>query len=147
MRIIFIFAAAFFFFLFAAAKDSFPGLRNNVPKKKAKKTVNLIVTAYYKPLPNQKKYATGSYKGDLRLNGSGRTFSGKEASEDFAAADITILPIGTIIKVPGHKVVQVEDTGGDIKGEKLDIFMGSGDEGLEKALEWGIKKIKVEVLK
>lgn len=147
MRMIFIVAAAFLFFFFAAAKDSFPGLRNNVPKATAKKTVKLTVTAYYKPLPNQKKYATGSYRGDLRLNGSGRTFSGKEASEDFAAADITILPIGTVIKVPGHKVVQVEDTGGDIKGEKLDIFMGSGDEGLKKALEWGRKKIRVEVLK
>jgi hypothetical protein len=26
------------------------------------------ITAYYSPLPNQKKYETGSYAGDVRLN-------------------------------------------------------------------------------
>jgi len=30
-----------------------------------------IVTAYYSPLPGQKKYSTGSYSGDIRLNGEG----------------------------------------------------------------------------
>lgn len=140
-----IFAAAFIFFSFAVANGS--SLKPNPRNTPRAKTVKLTVTAYYKPLPGQKKYATGSYKGDLRLNGSGRTFSGKEADENSAAADIDFLPIGTVIKVPGHKVVRVEDTGGDIKGEKLDIFMGAGEEGLRRALEWGKKKLEVEILK
>lgn len=144
MKKIVIFTAAFFFFLFAAASGSSLKPPKNTPKAR---TVKLTVTAYYKPLPGQKKYATGSYKGDLRLNGTGKTFSGKEADENSAAADIDFLPIGTVIKVPGHKVVRVEDTGGDIKGEKLDIFMGAGEEGLRKALEWGKKKLSVEILK
>ena len=29
------------------------------------------ISAYYSPLPCQNKYATGSYQGDIRLNGSG----------------------------------------------------------------------------
>ena len=29
------------------------------------------ISAYYSPLPCQEKYTTGSYEGDIRLNGSG----------------------------------------------------------------------------
>jgi hypothetical protein len=37
-----------------------------------------VITAYYSPLSNQKKYITGTYYGDIKLNGSGKvTASGK----------------------------------------------------------------------
>ncbi len=134
-------------FLTVTANSS--SIKKDSVKKPKTRTVKmtLIVTAYYKPLPGQKKYATGSYRGDILLNGTGRTFFGEEASEEIAAADLTVLPKGTLIYVPGHRVVKVGDIGRDIKGERLDIFMGSGEEALGKALDWGRKKIKTEVLK
>lgn len=135
-------AVALLFLFLATAQSS---LAKN-PTLKGK-TGGFVITAYYKPNPNQKKFATGSYKGDLRLNGTGRTFSGKEAKEGYAAADLAVLPLGTLVSIPGHKVVQIEDTGGDIKGKRIDIFMGEGDLGLARALEWGKKKLTIEVLK
>jgi len=133
---------------FLAVTANSSSIKDSVKKPKTRTVkMTLVVTAYYKPLPGQKKYATGSYKGDIRLNGTGRTFFGAEASEEIAAADLTVLPKGTLVYVPGHRVVKVGDIGRDIKGERLDIFMGSGEEALEKALDWGRKKIKTEVSK
>ena len=146
MRKMIIIAVICLTFLALAANSSLTRNAEKTPKVRLVK-MTLVVTAYYKPLPGQKKYATGSYKGDIRLNGTGRTFFGEEASEEIAAADLTILPRGTLVNVPGHKVVKVGDIGGDIKGERLDIFMGSGEQALKKALGWGRKKIRVEVLK
>jgi 3D (Asp-Asp-Asp) domain-containing protein len=142
-----IIAIACFVFLIATANSSLAQQDVVILTKTKATKMTLIVTAYYKPLPGQKKYATGSYEGDIRLNGTGRTSFGEEASEVIAAADLSVLPRGSLVSVPGHKVVKISDTGGDIKGERLDIFMGSGDEALKKALEWGRKKIKTEVLK
>jgi 3D (Asp-Asp-Asp) domain-containing protein len=140
-------AIACFVFLIATANSSLTQQDVVIlPKAKAVK-MTLVITAYYKPLPGQKKYAKGSYKGDIRLNGTGRTFFEEEASEEIAAADFAVLPKGTLVGVPGHKVVKVGDTGGDIKGERLDIFMGSGEQALEKALKWGKKTIKTDILK
>ncbi|MBU0668223.1 hypothetical protein KJ951_03160, partial [Patescibacteria group bacterium] len=34
-------------------------------------TRTYIISAYYSPLPGQLKYVTGSYQGDIRLNGGG----------------------------------------------------------------------------
>jgi 3D (Asp-Asp-Asp) domain-containing protein len=140
-----IIAVALLFAMFATAPNS--SLAKNRPINKNTRTVKLVVTAYYKPLPKQKKYATGSYRGDLRLNGTGRTFSEKEVVEGYAAADLTVLPQGTLVSIPGHGIVQVEDTGGDIKGKRLDIFMGSGEIGLARAIEWGRKSLKAEIVK
>jgi 3D (Asp-Asp-Asp) domain-containing protein len=134
-------AVALLFALFATANSSLAKIH------KVSKKAKFIVTAYYKPLPKQKKYATGSYKGDLRLNGTGRTFSEEEVRDGDAAADLRVLPLGTFVNVPGHKIVRIKDIGGDIKGKRLDIFMGEGEEGLTRALEWGKKLIIAEVIK
>ena len=34
-------------------------------------TKTFTISAYYSPLPDQSRYVTGSYEGDIRLNGSG----------------------------------------------------------------------------
>ena len=109
--------------------------------------VELGVTAYYKPLPKQKKFVTGSYRREIRLNGSGTTATGKPVRIGYAAADPRIFPFGSILEVPGHGRVIVEDVGSRIKGERLDIFVGTGDIGREKAMDWGKKTLLVTVLR
>ena len=146
MKKLVIIATAFLLALFAVAPCS--SLAKGKKAKSKPKEIKLLVVAYYKPLPKQKEYATGSYWGDLRRNGrTGKTFSEKEVEKGHAAADLTILPLGTVIKVPEHGVVKVEDTGGGVKGNKIDIFMGKGDEGLKRAIEWGQRSMKVEIVK
>ena len=65
------------------------------------------------------------------------------------AADTSIYPMGTTFDVPGYGVATVKDRGGAIKGNKLDIFFSDKDgiSGHQRALNWGRKKILVEIIK
>jgi 3D (Asp-Asp-Asp) domain-containing protein len=53
---------------------------------------------------------------------------------------------GTKMQIPGYnggKLVSVEDRGGAIKGNKLDVYFDTHSD----ALEWGDKTIEVKVYK
>ena len=65
----------------------------------------------------------------------GITYSGTIAAEGRTiAADTSILPIGTKVIIDNHVYV-VEDIGGAIKGNKIDVYVSSH----EKALQNGVK--------
>jgi hypothetical protein len=62
--------------------------------------------------------------------------------EGTIAADTSIYPVGTKMKIPGYGWGVVEDRGSAIKGpERLDIYMRSH----RKALEWGRRTVPVEI--
>jgi len=74
----------------------------------------------------------------------GMTASGARAHPGTVAADTSVLPFGTIVYVEGYGYGRVEDRGGAIKGNKLDLWFSSHDE----ALKWGRKKnVQVKVWK
>ena len=50
-------------------------------------------------------------------------------------------PFGTIMDVPGYGIATVQDRGGAIKGNKLDVFFPTHQE----ALEWGRQYLKVKI--
>jgi 3D (Asp-Asp-Asp) domain-containing protein len=52
---------------------------------------------------------------------SGRTFSGTEVKRGTIAIDPKVIPLGTKIYVPGYGFGVAEDTGGAIKGNKIDL--------------------------
>lgn len=106
------------------------------------------VTAYYGPLRGQKRYALGSFKKDVRMNGAGKiTRSGTAPGIGTVASDWKVLPRGTKFRIPGcpvalgaaspkqasNLIFEVQDTGGAVKGRHVDIFAGFGDYGLETA--------------
>ena len=73
----------------------------------------------------------------------GITASGVKAVEGITvAADTKILPFGTKIYIDGHEFT-VQDRGGAIKGNKIDIFFNSHAE----ALKFGIQYAEVFVKK
>jgi 3D (Asp-Asp-Asp) domain-containing protein len=60
------------------------------------------------------------------------------------AADSSVLPLGSIISVPGYdagNIVPVLDRGGAIKGKRLDVLYATH----EQARRWGVRKLKVVV--
>lgn len=68
-----------------------------------------------------------------------RTASGKTVYVGGIAADLRILPFGSKVIIPGYNggnPCTVIDTGGAIKGNKLDVFMWSAHE----AIHWGRRK-------
>ena len=79
--------------------------------------------------------------------GQGRTASGKQVRRGMVAADRRVLPLGTKVRVKNagrySGVYRVEDTGGAIRGHKIDIYMPSRD----AAKQFGRQTVKVEVLK
>lgn len=130
-----------------ASYECKPALKSAIKQKRVVKKITVTAFAYYRPLRGQKKYATGSYKKEIRLNGKGEeTSTGTRPKIGTVAADPRFIPLGTTIWIPGYGEAKVEDTGGAIKGEKIDLFMGEGDRGREKAVQWGKKILLVEIL-
>ncbi|MFA6991705.1 MAG: peptidoglycan-binding protein [Candidatus Gracilibacteria bacterium] len=116
-------------------------------------TQTFVITSYYSPLPCQERYVTGSYEGDIRLNGHGvHGADGTDVYPGMVAAPKTY-DFGTKMYIPEIGIVAVHDRGGAIvtAGEKnqnfdrLDIWMGYGDIGLKRALAWGKQTVDVTV--
>ncbi|MDD2486826.1 MAG: hypothetical protein PHS92_00440 [Candidatus Gracilibacteria bacterium] len=108
-----------------------------------------IVTAYYSPVPNQAFYLRGNYESDIILNGQGiRGASGKGVYPGMLAAPKNY-SFGTKIFLSGVGVGTVDDRGGAIvgsgsrgyDGDRIDIWMGYGEDGLKKALTWGKREV------
>ena len=60
------------------------------------------------------------------------------------AADTRILPLGTVVSVPGYhgqQLVPVLDRGGKIKGNRLDLLYPTA----QQARNWGVKNVQVTV--
>jgi 3D (Asp-Asp-Asp) domain-containing protein len=109
------------------------------------KEIYVFATGYYHPEKDQDLYATGSYEEDLELNGEGITASGKRARKGHVAVDPSFIPLGTRLFSREYGILKAEDTGGRIKGNRIDIFTGDGKNGLIAALKvrgW----IKVKIL-
>lgn len=110
------------------------------------KTMEVIATAYYKPLKSQNRFFLGSYKQDVRMNGNGINFTEKKAEIGTVAADLEVFPLGTRLFIPGYGEGVIRDIGTRIKGNRVDLYMGEGMKGLKRAIEWGERTITVRVL-
>src|SRR3989344_740304 len=105
-----------------------------------------IITAYYSPEPNQRKYFLGSLEADVTFNGQGvQGADGTRVYPGMIAAPAA-LPFGTRIEIPGLSIVgTVHDRGGRIvEGSngtiRIDLWMGKGEEGLARALHFGVQE-------
>lgn len=85
--------------------------------------------------------ATGYTPGDPGCTGI--TYTGTKASRGTIAVDPKVIPFGTKLYIPGYGYGVAADTGGAIKGNKIDLCYETRTE----ALNWGIKNITVYVVK
>lgn len=113
-----------------------------------------IVSAYYSPLPGQKRYATWSYARDIKLNWNGTHWaSGVEVHPWFIAAPSSY-NFGTKIQLEWLWVWTVEDRWWAIvrawrrwyEYDRLDIWMWYWDAWLTRALNWGKRTVKWKIL-
>jgi 3D (Asp-Asp-Asp) domain-containing protein len=75
----------------------------------------------------------------------GRTASGRPVSRGLIAADRRVLPIGTRVRLQAGSYsgeYLVADTGGAVRGRKIDIWMPSAGE----AVRFGKRSVKLTVL-
>lgn len=110
-------------------------------------TQEFIITAYYSPLPNQCCYVKGGVEADKVLNGQGiKAADGTPVYPGMIAAPKSYA-FGTTITLPGLGTFAVNDRGGAINElgngkHRLDIWVGHGEEGLARALAFGVQRIK-----
>jgi 3D (Asp-Asp-Asp) domain-containing protein len=60
----------------------------------------------------------------------GTTASGRPVGEDVIAVDPRVIPLGTYVVIDGLGTKVAGDTGGNIKGNRLDIWLPSSDDCL-----------------
>ena len=90
----------------------------------------------------QPVYAYGSQKGERKK--VGQTASGTKAKPGRTiAADTGVFPFGTKMKIPGYGWGVVEDRGGAIQGNRIDLFFRTH----KQALEWGRQQVRVEIVR
>lgn len=75
---------------------------------------------------------TTAYGIDLRAN----------PNQKVIAVDPRVIPLGTKVWVEGYGEAIAGDTGGAIKGNKIDVFIPSYD----NAMAWGVKTVKIRVI-
>ncbi len=89
-----------------------------------------------KPL---KMIATAYSRSEEEGTADGITKSGTMVRPGVVAVDPSVIPLGTEIIIEGLGVFIAEDTGGAIKGNRLDIYF----ESRKEAFEFGVQSVNV----
>ena len=73
---------------------------------------------------------------------NGVTATGTAAKKGVIAVDPRVIPLGTKVYIPGYGVAVAADTGGAIKGNRVDVCYATKGE----AFGWGVKNVPVYIL-
>ena len=73
----------------------------------------------------------------------GQTATGLKPQRGVIAVDPKVIPLGTKLYIEGYGNAVAGDTGGAIKGNRVDLFMSSRKE----CMSWGRRDVKVWILK
>lgn len=101
-----------------------------VANEDGKKTIQVVATAY-----------SASEPGNSGLTAAGYDIT-KNPSMKLIAVDPKIIPLGTKVWVEGYGEAIAGDTGGNIKGNRIDVLLPSKDQ----ANQWGRKTVTVRIL-
>jgi 3D (Asp-Asp-Asp) domain-containing protein len=115
-----------------------PNLNDDLSRYTA---VEVVATGYFAG-----KESTGKNPGHPEY---GVTFSGMKVQRNknslsTIAADPSVFPIGSVLYIPGYGYGVVADTGGAIKGKRIDLYFETKDQVYK---EWGKKTLHVFVVK
>jgi len=83
--------------------------------------------------------STAYFSGGGGINGTGITATGLKSRKGLVAVDPKVIPLGTKLYIPGYGEALAADTGGWIKGNRIDLAF----EDLTECYRYGRRKIKV----
>ena len=86
--------------------------------------------------------ATGYSANDPAQGTDDTTATGEEVEEGIIAVDPDVIPLGTKVEIKEMGVFTAEDTGGKIKGNRIDIFFNSKKE----AKDFGKKGVWIRII-
>ncbi|MDD7764254.1 MAG: 3D domain-containing protein [Peptoniphilaceae bacterium] len=103
-------------------------------------STNASVDFNYKEV---KTMVATAYSADPSENGGYSTTKlGTKLRYGVIAVDPSVIPLGTKVYVEGYGYAIAEDTGGAIKGNKIDVCIPNKDQ----VFQFGVKKVKVYIL-
>lgn len=107
----------------------------------------ILLTAALLVCPAQARTRADGFYSATVYSTRGETASGDRAHRHIAAADPRLLPLGSRIRITGagkySGTYDIEDTGGKIRGRRLDIFIPNPAE----ARRFGRRSVRVRVLR
>ncbi len=106
---------------------------SKAPSNKSGRTITMNASAY-----DLSYESTGKRPGDKYY---GITASGMKARYGVVAVDPNVIPLGTKLYIEGYGNAIAGDTGGAIKGNRIDLFMNSRSE----AMRFGRRQVKVTI--
>jgi len=104
-------------------------MRGNLPSRSGSSVLYMVSTAYDPGPGSCGRYATGY------------TAVGMRAAKGIAAVDPRVIPLGTKLYIEGYGYAVAADTGGAIKGRRIDVCFPSRSE----CFRWGRRTVRVVV--
>jgi len=140
----------------AAAKAAAPKPAAKGPAKDAPKSTQAAPTPASAPAAAKPAAASGQSGREMTVSAtaytaycagcSGITRTGidlrSNPNQKVIAVDPSVIPLGSKVWVEGYGTAIAGDTGGAIKGNKIDVFIPTQGE----ALKWGRKNVTIKVL-
>src|SRR3954470_666987 len=115
----------------AARTKAAPVQTNSVKSQKpAGKQITVQASAY-----------TANCKGCSGITATGVNLKANPNAK-VIAVDPSVIPLGSKVYVEGYGYATAADTGGAIKGNKIDVFIPTQD----AALNWGRKQVNIQIL-
>ena len=110
-------------------------------KESAAKTVNKDDSGNAETLTVSATAYTADCEGCSGVTATGIDLN-KNPDQKVIAVDPKVFPLGSTVYVEGYGKAIAGDTGGAIKGKKIDLFMSSE----KQALKWGRQQVEVKIL-
>ena len=110
--------------------QSAPAVEASATTNPSSKDITVKATAY-----------TASCEGCSGITATGINIKANP-NEKVIAVDPSVIPLGSKVYVEGYGEATAADTGGAIKGNRIDVFIPSEQD----AINFGVKQLKVTIL-
>ena len=117
--------------------------RKEIDRERVKKPVTKIIHKSTVGTINGKEYSRKFTVKAYSYTGGGTTASGLPAAVGRIAVDPGVIPLGTQVYVEGYGFATAADTGGNIKGNTIDVYYNSESQ----CRQWGCRYITIYILK
>lgn len=115
--------------------------RKEIKRKTVKKPVNKVVANGTRINYNGQTYSRKLVVKAYAYTGGGRTAMGTAARVGEIAVDPSVIPLGSNVYIEGVGARRAEDTGGNIKGNTIDIYMNTQSE----CISWGARYVTIYI--
>lgn len=121
--------------------DGVESERKEISRETVTAAVDKVILNGTKISFNGKSYSRKLVVKAYSYTGSGRTAMGTRARVGEIAVDPKVIPLGSKVYIEGVGARIAEDTGGNIKGNTIDIYMNSASE----CRKWGARTVTIYI--